>query len=138
MYLSLRKGEKIYINGAIFRVDRRVSIELLNDVTFLLENHVMQADEATTPIRQLYFVVQLMLMSPKDVDATMELCRKMATSLRSAFEDRRILEGLARAFRSIEEQRFYVALRELRALFPIEGEVIEREEANEGKLDHAG
>ena len=31
MNISLRKGEKIYINGAIFRVDRKVSIELLND-----------------------------------------------------------------------------------------------------------
>ena len=66
MNISLRKGEKIYINGAIFRVDRKVSIELLNDVTFLLENHVMQAEDAITPIKQLYFVIQMMLMSPNN------------------------------------------------------------------------
>ena len=41
MRLYLRPGEKLYINGAVIRVDRKVSIELLNDVTFLLENHVM-------------------------------------------------------------------------------------------------
>ena len=56
MNISLRADEKIYINGAVLRVDRKVSIELLNDVTFLLESHVMQANDATTPLRQIYFV----------------------------------------------------------------------------------
>ncbi len=36
------------------------TIELSNDVTFLLENHVMQAEGATTLIRQIYFAVQIM------------------------------------------------------------------------------
>ena len=40
--ISLKPNEKIYINGAVLRVDRKVSIELLNDVQFLLENHVLQ------------------------------------------------------------------------------------------------
>ena len=50
MNITLRAGEKLYINGAVIRVDRKATIELLNDVTFLLENHVMQADQATTPL----------------------------------------------------------------------------------------
>ncbi|MGL2349569.1 flagellar biosynthesis repressor FlbT [Helicobacter pylori] len=37
MYLTLKPNEKIFINGAILRVDRKVTFELLNDVTFLLE-----------------------------------------------------------------------------------------------------
>ena len=64
MNITLRAGEKLYINGAVIRVDRKATIELLNDVTFLLENHVMQADQATTPLRQIYFAVQVMLMDP--------------------------------------------------------------------------
>ncbi|OYW35186.1 MAG: hypothetical protein B7Z45_06885 [Azorhizobium sp. 12-66-6] len=39
MQLTLRPGEKIYVNGAVLRVDRKVTLELLNDVTFLLESH---------------------------------------------------------------------------------------------------
>ena len=42
--ISLKPNEKIYINGAVIRVDRKVTIELLNDVQFLLESHVMQAE----------------------------------------------------------------------------------------------
>ena len=56
MQISLKAGERIYINGAVVRVDRKVSIELMNDVVFLLEAHVLQAEETTTPLRQLYFV----------------------------------------------------------------------------------
>ena len=51
--ISLKPAERIYINGAVIRVDRRVSLEFLNDVQFLLENHVLQAEQANTPLRQL-------------------------------------------------------------------------------------
>ena len=64
MNITLRAGERFFINGAVIRIDRKASIELLNEVTFLLENHVMQADEATTLVRQIYFSVQIMLMDP--------------------------------------------------------------------------
>jgi flagellar biosynthesis repressor protein FlbT len=64
MNITLRAGERFFINGAVIRVDRKASIELLNEVTFLLENHVMQPDEATTLVRQIYFAVQIMLMDP--------------------------------------------------------------------------
>ncbi len=43
MKVSLRAGERIYINGAVLRVDQKVSLELVNDVMFLLEAQVMQA-----------------------------------------------------------------------------------------------
>ena len=44
MQIHLKKGEKLYVNGAVIRADHRCSLEFLNNVTFLLENHVMQAD----------------------------------------------------------------------------------------------
>ena len=62
--ISLKPNEKIYINGAVIRVDRKVTVELMNDVQFLLESHVIQADDASTPLKQLYFILQVMLMNP--------------------------------------------------------------------------
>ena len=73
MHISLRAGEKIYINGAVLCADRKVSLELLNDATFLLEAHVMKVENATTPLRQLYFIVQIMLMNPTDSKAAREM-----------------------------------------------------------------
>ena len=62
MHITLRANEKIYVNGAVLRADRKVSLELMNDAVFLLENHIMQEKDATTPMRQWYYIVQLMLM----------------------------------------------------------------------------
>jgi len=124
MNISLRRGEKLYLNGAVIRADRKVCIELLNDVTFLLENHVMQAKDATSPLRQLYFVVQLMLMSPSDTTAALDMCRSMLGSLNTAFPDPRILNGLALAAKYVDDKRMFDALKTIRTLFPFESEIM--------------
>ncbi len=124
MNISLRRGEKIYVNGAIFRVDRKVCIELLNDVTFLLENHVMQLTDATTPMKQLYFVVQMMLIAPNDTAAAMDLCSSMLSSLLKASNDMRILDGLAKVAKLVDERRFFEALKTVRSLFAVEADIL--------------
>lgn len=123
MNISLRRGERIFINGAVLRVDRKVCLELLNDVTFLLENHVMQANDASTPFRQLYFAIQTMLISPHDAEQALDLCRGMLVSL-SAVRDRRIVEGLAAVVRHIDNKRMFDALKTVRGLLPIEEEIL--------------
>jgi flagellar protein FlbT len=124
MNISLRRGEKLYLNGAVLRADRKVCIELLNDVTFLLENHVMQAQDATTPLRQLYFVIQLMLMTPNDTATAEDMCRSMLLSLSQAVTDPRIIEGLGLVAKHVEDKRMFDALKTVRAMFPLEQEII--------------
>ncbi len=80
MNITLRAGERFFINGAVIRIDRKASIELLNEVTFLLENHVMQAEEATTLVRQIYFAVQIMLMDPTAAGSAAPLARSLIES----------------------------------------------------------
>ena len=94
MNITLHAGEKLYINGAVIRVDRKATIELLNDVTFLLENHVLQADQATTPLRQIYFAVQIMLMDPEATAAATGLSRRLIDAALQAFENPAIIAGL--------------------------------------------
>lgn len=128
MNISLKRGEKIYINGAVFRVDRKVCIELLNDVTFLLENHVMQAVDATTPLKQLYFAVQLMLISPNDIDAALYLSRDILATCSKTMPDPRIVEGLSSVAKLIESKRYFDALKILRGLFPLETQAMAQSE----------
>ena len=95
MNITLRAGERIYINGAVLRTDRKATIELLNDATFLLETHVMQASDATTPLRQIYFVIQVMLMDPSAAKATTQLARGLIDKANDAFETPEIKAGAA-------------------------------------------
>ena len=120
MNITLRAGEKLYINGAVIRVDRKATIELLNDVTFLLENHVMQASQATTPLRQVYFAVQVMLMDPGARAAATTLSRRLLETAMQAFESPLIIAGLTAIAGQIDRGRNFEALKALRALFPLE------------------
>lgn len=124
MRISLRAGERIYINGAVLRVDRKVAIELVNDVMFLLEGQVMQAAEATTALRQLYFIVQLMLMNPADIQDAAALYRQHHAALRAVCENQQMLEGLAAIDELVGASRYYEALRRIRGLFKVEQAIL--------------
>ncbi len=95
MHISLRAGEKIYINGAVLCADRKVSLELLNDASFLLEAHVMKVENATTPLRQLYFIVQIMLMNPTDSKTARDMFGSSVDTLMEITDNARTPGGLA-------------------------------------------
>lgn len=120
--ISLKAGERIYLNGAVIRVDRKCTIELLNDVQFLLENHVLQADNASTPLRQLYFVLQLMLMNPEGAGEARAMFRRSLPLLLASFSNEAIRSGLKQVDRLVGENHVYEALKQIRALYRLEEE----------------
>ena len=119
MNITLRAGERIYINGAVLRVDRKATLELMNDATFLLETHVMQAEDATTPLRQIYFV-QVMLMDPPSARATAQLAASLIAKALEAFEAPQIRQGLENVSDLIGRNRYFEAMKALRAMYPLE------------------
>jgi flagellar protein FlbT len=108
----------------VLRVDRKVGLELLNDVAFLLESQVMQHADATTPMRQLYFIVQLMLMDPADVWRAEMLFRDHTAALRSITESAELTVGLTTVEKLVEAGRYYEALKNIRALFVAEAAIL--------------
>lgn len=132
--ISLKPNEKIYINGAVVKVDRKVSFEFLNDVQFLLENHVLQAEDATTPLRQLYFIVQIMLMDPGVAVETRNLFRKSLALQLETFRDEHIRNSLKQIDRLVSEDRVFEALKEIRALYGPEKEILQRTQSLQESL----
>lgn len=126
MHISLRAGEKIYINGAVLSPDRKVSIEILNDATFLLEAHVMKVNDATTPLRQLYFIIQIMLINPNDTDAALEMFAEAISKTIEVSVNTVLLAGLRSVKGLVEANRIFEALKMIRSMFPIEAEILDR------------
>lgn len=120
--LAVQANQKVFINGAVIRVDRKVGIEFLNNVTFLLGSHVLQPEEVNTPLRQLYFVVQSMLMDPANRPNIMHLYRSMSSAMLGAYMDPQIQHGLKVADSEVMSERDYDALRSLKGLFHLEAE----------------
>jgi flagellar biosynthesis repressor protein FlbT len=131
MQLHLKKGEKVYINGAVVKAEQRCTIELLNNVTFLLEAHIMQADQAVTPVKQLYFVVQTMLIEPDNAGLTRELYWHQSQCLAAAVTSHDLLRGIQAADSCIKNQRYFDALKIIRKLIPIETELMFGEQRKE-------
>lgn len=124
MHISLRAGEKIYINGAVLCADRKVSLELLNDATFLLEAHVMKVENATTPLRQLYFIVQIMLMNPTDTATARDMFERSIRMIMEISADAALLAGLNGVKTQVNNGRVFEALKSIRMLFGIEAEIL--------------
>ena len=120
MNITLRAGERLFINGAVIRIDRKASIELLNGVTFLLEAHVLQAEEATTLGRQIYFAVQIMLMDPTAAASATPLARSLIESALGAYRAADLIAGLRSVDASLLRSRNFEALKALRGLFALE------------------
>ncbi len=118
--LSLKANEKLYINGAVIRPDRKVSIEIMNDAQFLLENHVLQPEDASTPLRQIYFILQVMLMNPQGAPEARDMFRKSLPLLLASFRDEHILASLKQVDRMVGEDNVYGALKTIRSLYPAE------------------
>jgi flagellar biosynthesis repressor protein FlbT len=61
--LSLKPGERFVLNGAVVQNgDRRAVMVLQNKASVLREKDIMQAEEANTPARRIYFPVMMMYL----------------------------------------------------------------------------
>jgi flagellar protein FlbT len=85
---------------------------------------VIQAEETTTPLRQLYFIAQTMLMEPSSAPASVKLFEASYALLQSSFENDEILTGLAKARDLVAADRVYEALKVIRVLFPLEAAIL--------------
>ncbi|CAN7700796.1 flagellar biosynthesis repressor FlbT [Phyllobacterium sp. LjRoot231] len=124
MKISLRAGEKVYVNGAVLRVDRKVSLEFMNDVSFLLESHVLQGDQTTTPLRQLYFAAQIMLINPAIKDEANRTFKRMLASLLATFENQQVLKELKLIDEMVCNDRVFEALKSIRLLYALEAQIL--------------
>ncbi|WP_230533133.1 flagellar biosynthesis repressor FlbT [Microvirga roseola] len=120
MHFSLKAGERIFINGAVLTANQKVTLSLLNDARFLLESHVLQVAQATTPMRQLYFVVQALLIDPASAGETIEVFRKLHSVLLTLCEDEDIRDALNTVKEQVEADRTFDALKIIRGLFEVE------------------
>ncbi|MBD9373843.1 flagellar biosynthesis repressor FlbT [Rhizobium sp. ARZ01] len=134
--ISLKSGERIFVNGAVLRVDRKVALEFLNDVTFLLENHVLQPEQATTPLRQLYFIAQMILINPEGAEQSTTIFRKSVIMLLNCFKNDEVLAELKRIDGLVTQGRAFEALKAIRALYPIEDRILNNHEMTPATVEH--
>lgn len=124
MNIALKAGERIFINNAVLRADRRVRLELLNNATFLLESHFMQESQATSPLRQLYFVTQQMMIDEPGSARARVLFDRMLEDMLDTYRNVEVRTGLKECHRMVVEKRPFEAMKILKGLFPIDDDLV--------------
>jgi flagellar biosynthesis repressor protein FlbT len=129
--ITLKGGERIYINGAVLKMDRKVGIELLNEATFLLEQHILQPEGATSPLRQLYFMVQMMLIDPSLHAKAKDMANETIAAMQAAMRNEEIANGLKDVSRLLLAERTLEALKKLRSMYAVEAAFLQAELVSE-------
>lgn len=132
--VTLRPGERIFINGAVIRADGRASFDILNDVPFLREHEIMHAQQTVTPLRQLYYILQTMVMEPNGVETARSVYQDTMRFLPMAFVNPAVLAGLDAIREQVAAGAPLHALRTLQTLIPIEDEILGRQGTGELKV----
>src|SRR5919199_884246 len=69
--IKLKPGERLIINGGVLRNSSKgtISIDVLNKVTLLQERDLMLPEQADSPLKTLYFLIQMMHLEPENHEA---------------------------------------------------------------------
>ena len=116
--LHMKAGERLFLNGTVVAVDRRCALTILGEASFLREAYVMQVEDASTPLRRLYFTVQGMIIGGADASAALNAGVRIEQLLAAA-RSPDLVAGLLDAREALPEKPHH-ALRALRPLFSIE------------------
>jgi flagellar protein FlbT len=119
--LSLKPGEKFVLNGAVVQNgDRRGTLVLQNKASVLREKDIMQAEEATTPARRVYFPVMMMYLDEGDAGKYYDEFVRRMTEFMGAITNPEVLSDCVEVSKHVLAREFYKGLMGCRKLIDYE------------------
>jgi flagellar protein FlbT len=109
--ITLKKGEKFFLNGALLRVDGPVKIEICTADSVLLPYQIMEEKDAIAPLHKFYYYVQQALIDGKNKKWWLA----QASQLLSAPEVDKDQASAEAAVKAAEKGNLIDALRQLRS-----------------------
>jgi flagellar protein FlbT len=121
--LSLKPMEKFVLNGAVVQNgDRRGVLLLQNKASVLREKDIMQADQANTPSRRIYFAVMMMYLDEHDAGVWHEEFVRRLQEFMGAISNPEVLADCVNISRHVLQREYYKGLVLCRRLIEYEDE----------------
>jgi len=122
--LTLRPGEKLFLNGAVLvNGESRSELTLLNEVSILREKDIMVEGAADTPCKRIYFLLQLMYIDPSSRETYLNNLNVATAEIASAA--RSTLPLLNRIGEFVVLGDYYQAMKSAKMLISYEKELQE-------------
>lgn len=118
--LRLRPNERIIVNGCVLtNGDRRNTITVSSFGQVLRGKYVLQPEDAQTPIRRLYFTIQMLLISGCD-DKMLRHASKLGAFVFTHMDTDEERAALLEAMDQVAVRDFYKALVKLHPLLELQ------------------
>lgn len=121
--ITLKKDEKLVLNGAVLRASARTELYLENDAAVLRGRDVMAAHEADTPARRLYFACMMAYLDPVRRTSYQDDILTLLADILAALELPEAKAWCMAFARYVGEQDYYRALSVGRLLMDYEASV---------------
>jgi flagellar biosynthesis repressor protein FlbT len=130
LIIDLKPGEKILVGTAVITNDsQRTRLHIAGDAPILREKDIMKEEDADSPCRRIYFLIQCMYISPRP-DEYFEKYFRMIRDIQDAAPSTAIF------FAAINEKilagHYYQAMKEGRELIKYEDQLVGKTQASSG------
>ena len=123
--LRLKPNERVVINGCVVQnANRRNTLTVSNFAQIIRGGDILTKEDADTPVRRAYFVIQTMLLDPAAADDRAELVATLMAKLYAAFGRDDIRDHVMQAMQHVSERDYYKALARLRPVMAYEESVL--------------
>jgi flagellar protein FlbT len=119
--LNLRANERLVVNGALLTALKPTSLLINNQVSMLLERHIMRPEHAGTPARRIYFGIQCAYIADaSERQPYLDQTDGFIKDFEGATESPKIQGLLTDMRRHIDQRAYYDALKLCRDLIAYE------------------
>ncbi|MBI3513898.1 MAG: flagellar biosynthesis repressor FlbT [Proteobacteria bacterium] len=119
--LNLRANERLVINGALLTALKPTSLLINNQVSMLLERHIMRPEHANTPARRVYFAIQCAYIADaSERQVFLDQATTYIQDFEGATESPKVRGLLTDMRRNVEQRAYYDALKLCRDLIGYE------------------
>jgi flagellar biosynthesis repressor protein FlbT len=123
--LKLGANERLVVNGAVLvNGAYRTTLLVKNFAHIMREKDVLQEEDANTPTKRLYFLIQAMLMQPPPPDPLMETYRSVQAQLHDVYIKVDNLAVLKDVDTLVNLGDYYKALAKLHPLIAYEAKLL--------------
>lgn len=128
LVLKMAPKERVLINGAVLENGvRRSRFSVISPGAHVLRlKDAIHPDDANTPLGRVCFQLQLVLAGSEEPDALRDQIGVQLSEMARILQDPFSQEHLSSACGALSENRFYSALKSVKALLPLERDMLAR------------
>jgi flagellar protein FlbT len=123
--IQLKPKERVIINGAVIEghPDNRTEIVVMNNASVMRQKHILQESEADTPVKRLYFTLQMLYIDEEHRGGYEASFRKYHADLADTLKLPIITTSLVLIDSAVKDGKYYDAMKVCRDLIKVEAEL---------------